>query len=73
MSRPNVDAIEAAVLALNKAPGATEREAYEAGRQAGLHRANDATAHYRYFARPELTAAWERGNASGKLERRRAR
>lgn len=71
--RRSLDALAALVEAANKAPPATEREAFEAGREAGMHGANELTAHYRFFARPELTAAWERGNADGKTARRARR
>jgi len=42
---------------------ATEQQAYEAGSDARLRGPNTTNCHFRYFARPELTAAWEQGKA----------
>jgi len=43
------------------APNATEAEAEEAGRRSVIEGANQRTCHFRFFATPELTQAWERG------------
>ena len=40
----------------------TEKQAEQAGREAGYFGPNLTNCHFTYFATPELTKAWERGN-----------
>jgi hypothetical protein len=53
-------------------PRRTEKDAEQAGWEAGYYGPNTSNCHFTYFATPELTAAWERGNAGGKVERANA-
>ena len=46
----------------------TEKQAEQAGREAGYFGPNLTNCHFTYFATPELTKAWERGNEQGKIE-----
>ncbi len=46
----------------------TVDDAYHAGRDAGRNGANIDNAHFRFFARPELTEAWQRGKAVADIE-----
>ena len=43
---------------------ATLDDAYRAGYDCGISGPNNTNCHFRLFARPDLTAAWERGKAA---------
>lgn len=43
-------------------------ESQRAGYQAGLHGSDTTNSHFSWFATPELTSAWERGNKQGKID-----
>lgn len=45
------------------------KDAEVAGRDAGFYGANISNCRLSLFATPELTAAWQRGNARGKADR----
>lgn len=47
----------------------TEKEAEQAGWEAGYHGPNVTNTHFSLFTTPELTKAWECGHANGKNER----
>ena len=44
---------------------ANEEQAEAAGRDAGQHGSSTTNCHPRFFATPELTAAWTRGRDAG--------
>lgn len=52
-------------------PSPTEDEAYEAGKSSVINGANTKNCHFRFFAKPELTRAWERGAADARVLDRR--
>lgn len=41
----------------------TTDDAYKAGQDYAANGANEGNCHFRFFMRPELTAAWEAGGA----------
>ncbi len=45
------------------APPPTRKEAYQMGYDCGLNGPNEINSHFRLFARPEYTEAWEQGKA----------
>ena len=45
-------------------PGVTVKDAEAAGRDAALNGSNTTNTHFKFFTKPELTSAWERGKAS---------
>lgn len=47
-----------------------EAKAYMAGRDCAVNGPNQENCHFKHFARPELTAAWERGKRNAELEKR---
>jgi hypothetical protein len=47
-----------------------EKAAYCTGRDCALNGANTMNCHFSYFARPELTRAWEEGKKQGESELR---
>ena len=47
----------------------TEKQAEDAGYDAGKNGPNTANCHFAFFAKPELTRAWERGNERGLNDR----
>lgn len=47
----------------------TMEEAERAGYHAARDGANQINSHFTFFATPELTRAWDRGNARGKAEK----
>ncbi len=58
-------------MALKDWPGVkrTEKDAEQAGWEAAYNGPNLDNCHFGFFATRELTKAWERGNANGKIER----
>ena len=51
-------------------PTQDEKAARDAGRDCALNGANTTNCHFSYFARPELTRAWEEGKKQGEGELR---
>lgn len=47
----------------------TSDEAYKAGYSAGLNGPGTDNCHFSFFATPDLTKSWERGNALGRETR----
>lgn len=47
----------------------TEEEAWFAGHDAAMYGADTKNCHFRFFASPELTKAWETGQKAGNWER----
>jgi len=54
---------------LSRKPTASEAE--KAGYDCGKNGANTTNCHFRLFASPELTKAWERGKAKADMELKR--
>lgn len=47
----------------------TEDEAWMAGHDAAMRGADTENCHFKFFSRPELTKAWEKGQKAGNCER----
>lgn len=58
---------------LTSLPSYSTEDAYAMGLDCGKNGASEKNCHFRLFARPELTKAWERGNADGKRMRKGGR
>ena len=49
--------------------GVDDQAAYNAGLDCANNGPNDDNCHFRFFSRPSLTQAWQRGKAAQKIEK----